>query len=449
MSKDLSRLHKKVQKSFMANFSKPQEIDGIVNFIDINEKIFGIRSSNDNYKMECRTSEDLTKLNVGDEITMKGWLKFHPNIGKVYFTAEYVYVLSEKKKYSTVINTYGKLKNILKNDKYKNVINDFTLRRAPKMIYNVGLICLPNDEENITNFKISFQEKCTGNLFVYQLRNDMLGISLGSIIEYLKKYHLVDIVCLLTNNISGIKSICELSSKTNVSYLISRKENTPFIISVASSNTSNEISEPLTNLLSNITLDGINACVEYIHNIQSSFRIQTKNGIYDGTNILYQLVEQYKKKVLDAKLHISELLDPRFDKLLTALTTSQDSFILIKELLIKRFDREIILLHNKKNNIVKHILDDKRIKCIFQQIMDSEEKKFASLMSARTIGTDITQSQNNPSIIIHRTHEVDATSELKNQNDDNSYAKKIENKSPDIISGDVLSNSIQRKNGDF
>ncbi len=445
MSSDLSRLHKKVQKSFSANFSKPQEINGIINFVDVNEKRFSIRSSNNNYKMDCCTSEDLTKIKVDDEITMKGWLKFHPNTGKVCFTAEYIYVLSEKKKYSSIINTYNKLKNILKNDEYRDAIKKITHRRPPSMIYNVGLICVTDDEENITSFKISFQEKCVGELFIYRLKNDNIATSLGSVISYLEKYHVVDVICLLTNNITGLRSICDLSSRTNISYLIDRKKNTPYIISITSCNSANIMTEPLSNLLSNITLEGINNCTDYIHNIQTTYRKKVENSIQNGTKILYQILEQYNKKILDNKLQVAELLDPRFEKILTNIMTPDNSLLMVKELITKRFDKEIILLHNKKNNIIKQLLDDKRINYMFQQIMNSEEKKLSSLgIPLESMAALAKQSQNDKT----PDDEINLITSSKNHETSDSI-KKIENNSFDNIPGDILSNNIQRKNGDF
>jgi hypothetical protein len=446
MSKDLSRLHKRVQKSFDANFSKPQKIDGIISFIDINEKIFSIRSSNDDYKMDCRTSEDLTKLKIGDEITMKGWLKFYPSTGKMYFIAEYIFVVSEKKKYSTAINTYNKLKDILNNNEYQNTISKITPVKPPKMIYNIGLIVLSDDEENIMNFKISFQEKCVGKLFIYRLKNETLATSLGKAIEYFKKYHDIDLICLLTNNVTGLKSVCDLSSKTNVSYLISRR-NVPFIISVSPHKNKN-MSEPLNIILSNAKVEGISACTEYIHNIQSSFRKQVEDSIQNGINTLNQLVGKYRKKVFDCKLYINELLDPRFSTICSGIAKPSEK---LKDLLNKRLSREIILLYNKKNAIIKHLLEDDRVVHIFQKIIESEEKKLNSLGSLRT-QNGFTDTANNgypvPMPTLPKQQSI-APSVNGNCVEMDPFSKKIENKLVDNMVGDILSINIQRTNGDF
>ena len=149
-------------------------------------------------------------------------------------------------------DAYNKLSKFLTNDKVcKYMISEMTPKYPPKMFYNIALIALPDDDENIENFKILFQEKCNGKLYVYRLKNN----SLQSALEYFKKYHNIDLICLLTNKLN-LKNIYELSSRTNVKYMINRK-NVPYIISIISSHIK---TIPLTMTLSNKVIN-INECI--------------------------------------------------------------------------------------------------------------------------------------------------------------------------------------------
>ena len=446
MSKDLSRLNKRIQKSFEVNFSKPQEIDATINSVNIGEKIFIVKSHDDNCKIECRTNTDITKIKIGDDVTMKGWLKFYPNTSKIYFMAEYIYVTTEKQKYSSAINTYQKLRDVLNNKKCQVKINKITSHKPPMMVYNIGLIVLPDDEENLTNFKIAFQERCCGKLFIYHLTNEKLAVSLGTALEYFKKYHSIDLICLLTNQ-PTLKSICDLSSQTNIRYMFSRT-NVPFVLSVLTNNEDKIEMTPLSAVLSNTRINGITNCIDYIHNIQSSYRKQLDSGIEIGTSVLQQIIENNKKKLFEYRLCIAELINSKSSINMPGFVTPVEK---LKDLLIKRLQRERFLLYNKKIAIMKNIIEDERLQTPINMFIASEKKIFNQnndKMSVQIKKVALQQNQHfqeHPDEIPIATKNTDTiVHEMTNQNQ-----KKIENKSSDNISGDILSINIQRTNGDF
>src|SRR5690606_982278 len=157
-------------------------------------------------------------------------------------------------------------------------------RHPPTIINNIGLIVMPEDENNIENFKVAFQEKCRGKLFIYRIRYENMESDLLFAFDFFKKYHYIDLICLLTNQLTT-NNICSLSSKNIVKYMLNRK-NVPYVISIISLNKVNSTMQPLTVMLSNEEIENINNCINYIHNIQFSLRKKIDEGIKTGIDIL-------------------------------------------------------------------------------------------------------------------------------------------------------------------
>jgi hypothetical protein len=255
MSKDLSKVYTRLQKAIKINFSQPLVIDGTIESVNCDERVLVVRSLDGNNAIECRAQADLSKLKEKDRVTVKGWLKLYPNSpGKMYIATEYIYTTTEKEKYSSAIEMYNRLQKTLNTDKCQEAIKKITPLVPPQTVCNIGLIVLPDNEENLENFKIVFQEKCYGKLFIFRLKNETVESSLQTALEFFKKYHDIDLVCLLTNQLT-LKHVCDLSSRENVKYMINRKKS-PYIVSVTPPNKDKTVMEPLTVVLSNAKVEG-------------------------------------------------------------------------------------------------------------------------------------------------------------------------------------------------
>jgi hypothetical protein len=395
MSKDLSKIYTRLQKAVCANFSQVLVIEGTIETINNNEHFFVIRSLDGTNTIECRTNEDLSKFKDRDAITVKGWLRLYPNSPcKMYIAVEYLYPISEKQKYDNAFIIYKCLLKTLHTNKCQEIIKDFVLMAPPQVVNNVGLVVLPDNDNNLENFIKIFKEKCLGNLFIFRLRNGTVDSSLEIALEYFKKYHNVDLICLLTNQLT-FKHVCDLSSKNNVKFMINRKK-FPYIVSIVSSNKEQITMEPLTVILSNTKFDSIFGCIDFIQEIQMSFKKQLETGIICGTNILRQLLDNEKKKLFDHKIRMAELIDPR-----CMVNINSSIFDKLKFLIVQKMNYERNNLHHMKTILMKNILDDPRVQHFFDAMIKTENKnRQASVQQALILPPSVPQpSVSQPSVL--------------------------------------------------
>jgi hypothetical protein len=458
MSKDLSKVHNKLLKTIQANFPKSVEIEAIVDSVNNDTHFFTVRTLDNSKTLKCRTNEycDITKLKNDDVVTIKGLMQLDPNnTGEIYFSVQCIDISSEKDKYSDAINMYNRLFTTLNSDKCKAIIQKINPKNPPIMVENIGLIVMPDNEQNIDNFKIAFQEKCVGQLFIFRLKNENIYSHLRSAFEYFKKYHNINLICMLTNQLST-NIICGLSSKDNVRYMLNRK-NVPYVVSIISTSPENTTMQPLSVMLSNKKIEGINSCIDFIHDIQLSFRKQIDHGIKQGTDILEKVIEKQKKKLFDLKMHVAELSDYRFIPRSTDSPPER-----LKDLLEKRLSYQRIILNAIQTGIMKIIINDPRLQKIYLAIIESERE--IKNNSKNGISDELSSNRKNvkqdglkqlvlPQNQILKEHSEN-TSQIKKPTETTitdimNQTKKIENKTADNSSLDILSINIQRNNGDF
>lgn len=373
----LTKIRDRLAKTIHVNFVKPVEICAVVRSINIEEKTLIIESDDQNQMIECHTRENLTQLKQNDQIIVKGLIRLHPtDVGKILLLVDHLYTIKEEEKYANAIDIYGRLMTTLLNEKCKTIVNKLAFMVPPKVISNVALLVLQDNDQNIENFKTAFQEKCSGKLFIYHLKNGELESSIKGALEYFKKYHDIDLICLLTNQLT-LGNICELSSKDNVKYMLNRKK-VPYVISIMGNE--KMPMEPLTAMLSNKKVVGIFECVEFIHNIQSSFQNEINKGIMTGTNKLKQILEKYRKKLFNLQMCMAELSDPRFTS-----KKSNHSLDELKNVLVQKLDKEKNLLYNTQGVIMKSIIDDPRmVGFAYPMIMESE----SNIRNEKSISTN-------------------------------------------------------------
>jgi hypothetical protein len=435
MAGNLNWVHKRLFDALNANFPKPMKINGIVDSVNAEDHSFIMKTIDGQKMMECITEESLANLNPGVNILIRGYLKLHPrNTGKMYIAVEYMYVQSQEEQYKKGVEMYNKLYKTLDSDQCKKIIKKLTPNHPPTNISNIGLIVLPDNDQNLENFKISFREKCQGKLFIYRSKNSNLDSCLRPAVEYFKKYHKIDIVCLLTNELTTMQ-VCQLSSKENVKYLLNRKE-APYIISILSNNRENIMLEPLTALLSNKTVRGISAFTEYIATHQIEFKQKIMKGIEIGKNLLEEILQTKRQELSKLQFLIEDLADPRFYSKNSTVQLDK-----LKQMLVGRIAQEKESLYRMRFAIMNNIIEDMRLQKIYPRIIESEKQ----IMREKKI--------TEPEKPINSNIELNADadefySETKLSGFD-SFEKKIENKTADSTTTDILSINIQRANGDI
>lgn len=371
MTNELTRTYIKLQKITKDLFSKPFEFESIIQSIEpiagtISASKLVVKLSNEKI-VECFILEPMlikSGIHVGVNVVVRGYFKFvSANFGKIFLVIERIYSVAEKDLYNKASENYGKLGKILENTKHQCIIDRIRSRAMPVQVINIGLIIPADNTNNVAEFKKLFQEKCVGKLVIFKI-NDCDCISKA--IEYFKKYHDIDIIFLLFNQLT-LKQVYDLSSCDNVKYMINRRK-TPYIVSINAIEPVGVYFEPLVTLMANKKINGLNNSIDFIHDIQTSYRTKIENGIAHGIDLLHKLSQHGSEKITQCKLLVAELLDPRY-------LTIEKSINKLKILLSQKLNREIHILNNIRSNINRNIMDDNRIKQFFNALVDSEKQK--------------------------------------------------------------------------
>jgi len=149
-----------------------------------------------------------------------------------------------------------------------------------------------------------------------------------------------------------------------VDYLINRK-NFPFFVSVISEDA---VMKPLSSMLSNKVFSSTNNCIDYVRDIQNNFRKLLNDGISLGKKTMSEIVLDYKQKLLKLEMCVTELADPRFSQ------GGVSPINKLRSMLVERLIKEKNNLHNIETMTMMKILDDTRLKGIFERLVDSETK---------------------------------------------------------------------------
>lgn len=427
MAGNIEQIHNRLGKVININFNNPEKIIGIVESVNINEKYFVLKSINANETLECHVGESLDSMQLGSKVIAKGYLKLYPgNINKFYFEVKSMYLQSAESQYIKALETYNKLYGILIT-KYQTQIDKFALKNPPLLIKNIGLVVLPGSEKELDYFKTEFKQKCLGKLVIYRLKECNLENSLPTMLEYFKKYHSIDIISILSSNLSS-KCIYQLSSKKNVVSMFRRKD-TPYIVSIINDNDSNEI-EPLTVMLSNNKFNNIGHFLNYVQSIQKSYSDNLNNGILHGKNILFQLIEKQRQKITNIKMDF-----PEWSSFSKVSNSSSNQFDKLKDLLTKSIIQKKLLIKQHQISILNNILSDPRVVNLLSKLADGEK---ALLETIRPNNKSTVTTRNPSNDILADKFEMERIA----LND-----KKIENKTVDNLIIEGLDINIQYQNG--
>ena len=342
----MDKITSKIEKVLNANFKTPITFNGPVE--EKGDNFFVVKG------MECHCHTKVDSLEVGDNVRVSGFITFK-SFNKIVVRVDIFYIMNPES--DDNLKKYSALQTALLNDRCKKIINKFKTRRCPKIIYNIGLLILSNEDP--TNFKILFQEKCVGKLFIYRLDSNA---SLESPIEYFKKYHDIHIICLLADGLT-FEDTMKLSSKNNVKYMLNRnKEKCPIIAYVSSSD--NQL-VPLVSELVNLRMNNINSFLDFVHDIQWEYRNKIEDTIRVGETIILSLIDKYKMQVINLQLCMEEFNE----------SWKGSEINMVRDLIIRRLLKEKMNLCNIQVMIMKRIIADPNLEKLYPAIIEQEEKK--------------------------------------------------------------------------
>lgn len=365
---DLDKIHNKLSEAIKINFPKKITVNTMITSIDIAHGSFIIGTVPN---LECFTTLDLTHIKVNDQIKLEGQILCRADSMKICIVVEHFYPQDQQSIYDDRVILYRQLHTVLINDdRCKSKIGQLCNKPSPVSIINIGLVVI-EDDISVDDFKNLFKEKCTGKLLIYYL-NKNLDLSLS--IEYFKKYHNIDLICIFTNKLS-LEKIYNLSSKNNVKYLINRKK-CPYIIYISDLQQSDNRSDtyPLITLLTNKQFICVRDCVNFISDTQSNFRKRINTGIQECTTLAENIIAKYKKNVLDLELCMAEIGN-------FVNVKYENKIDILKKKLIDILESEKLDLLNIEMELMKNIVDDDQLKLIIES-----EKKIENKNSDKEMG---------------------------------------------------------------
>lgn len=354
-------LKKKLDLIIKLNFKKIIALEALVSSIDNTHHTFTITSYNNNIQeltnaqyIECIIKPiDLKTINlqVGDLVRFSGKLVNDNNdIGKLVINIIYIYKIDQKTIFEANINLYNKIKRALSTAKYNILMNKFNKKTHPKIVNNIGLISF--SDSACMNFKILFQEKCIGKLYVHHMNNNNVESMFIQVLEYFRKFYYIDIICILCHakDLSQSDSL-DLSSIRVIKYLIHRKK-FPYIIFI--SDITDDTLEPLMINFVNRKFSQINDSIDFIRNIQMEYKMKLQESIQYSTNILRQLIMTKKEELND--------LFNLFEKNRLQINNSDMDLLdckikYLKNLLLISLEKERNMLQNIKTSLFESIIN--------------------------------------------------------------------------------------------
>jgi hypothetical protein len=173
-------------------------------------------------------------------------------------------------------------------------------RKCPSNIQNVGLIVTDTHTDILNQFKSKFKS-CLGTLFIYKINTNNLKYDFINAINYFNKYHLIDLICIVTQKLDP-SQLLALSS----TYVLSHFKSVPYVMSVSSENISKSFDYLVLNLFDK-QYGSVDDAVHLIHQIQTEHQLQIINGIDYGKSQLENIVKMYQRKIDILEFNILDL----------------------------------------------------------------------------------------------------------------------------------------------
>lgn len=301
-----------------------------------------------NKNIECFTTlDDINNLNINDTINLIGKLNVSKNkIGNIYLDVEFFYRVDEQENIENKMNSYYENKKYILSK--KQLLHQISNQKIPSFIRNIGLIMVESDVDNTEQIKTKFMAQCTGKLLICKLKKNNLDKQLVYCLEYFKKYHNIDMICINIDKISTEDMLC-LYSKENLKYLMNRKQ-FPYLVYVSNYN----IEKQLFPLLTNKYIQNMETFIDFIQDIQKNFMNGIQSMIEYGNNEINIMIEKYTNQIMD----VDEIITKR----LSFFGIETPKYILdkIKSSVIKHIDDLINDLHANEILLMTKLMEDEQ-----------------------------------------------------------------------------------------
>lgn len=258
----------------------------------------------DNQLLECHTSESISHLKANDQVKISGKISCDDKFFmKLILNLEYFYLISEESAYMDVLVNYNKLLRVINTDKYRKIIHTIKQLEPPSIIKNIAVL-VPNIGYDIDGFRKGFIEKnCKCNMFIYYLSNDYESFERA--FTYLKMNHNIDMFVILNNNITT-QVICQLSSP-QIAKFLTTKSRSNYVVSVMPDKQDNTTLLPISSILSNKKINGINNFFNYINETHTILNNHLEEGIRYGIRLLKNILVEKKNRINLINYEVSRL----------------------------------------------------------------------------------------------------------------------------------------------
>ncbi|ANB50638.1 hypothetical protein [Powai lake megavirus] len=378
MSRNLSEIYHKFDKFIDFYFAGTIEIFGVLFDINGDNNQFLIETcDNDNNKKRILCKHNLQlNLSIGDKIVVGG--KFvigNNNISEIYINVEYIHSQKEFN-YDKYLRTHRKYNTALTTiKKYIKIINKFHETKLPNNIKNIGIIVF-NDSNN--NF-INCFEGYGGNIYIYRLDRESVEFTLISGLQYFKKYHDIDVIYMLTDQLTAI-DVCNLSTRLIIKYLLNRKE-FPYIVSVLPSDYKDSNLKPISSLLSNICFYNTDDAVKYVIETQAKQKGKINDAYQKCLQVLQEIIMAKKNKLHSLKMYAVKIygIDINNIESIESKNTTIEKITILKSLITNQLKQKIIQLSRIEIDIMKKMIDDDYFQLVFNTLIKNETDTMTQL----------------------------------------------------------------------
>nr|WBF70740.1 hypothetical protein [Megavirus caiporensis] len=378
MSRNLSEIYHKFDKFIDFYFTGTIEIFGVLFDINGDNNQFLIETcDNDNNKKRILCKHNLQlNLSIGDKIVVGG--KFvigNNNISEIYINVEYIHSQKEFN-YDKYLRTHRKYNTALTTiKKYVKIIDKFHETKLPNNIKNIGIIVF-NDSNN--NF-INCFEGYGGNIYIYRLDRESVEFTLISGLQYFKKYHDIDVIYMLTDQLTAI-DVCNLSTRLIIKYLLNRKE-FPYIISILPPDYKDSNLKPISSLLSNICFYNTDDAVKYITETQEKQRVKINDAYQKCLQVLQEIIMAKKNKLHSLEMYAVKIYGININNIesIESKNTMVEKITILKSLITNQLKQKIIQLSRIEIDIMKKMIDDDYFQLVFNTLIKNETDTMTQL----------------------------------------------------------------------
>jgi hypothetical protein len=268
LSQILSRYHRAVKLNV---FDKIGEISSKVCIQSLNPLIV----SADNANIDCKYDFSTDNFEIGMTVDVVGTLIMVSNNLVLHIktmTAENQLIVD-----ATQDEMWHKLRYHVATKPEREFIAKLTKMESPLFIKNIGLIVPPSNKRNLKAFNERMHAAgVKANVFVYNMApNAKIETTLRNGLLYFQKYHNIDVICLLLDNVDPQTSI-ELSTVEVYNIFRQRKQSQQYIVSIT-----NPVAEykPIVAKLVNFACDSQDKFAEFILNARAKLEAAIKTSI--------------------------------------------------------------------------------------------------------------------------------------------------------------------------